>query len=121
MFRDNNKSTVKRPRSVFHIENSATDEDHEDFPVYNVGDVDDVLIKCCVGGVDVVMLIDSGSKHNLIDDTTWELMKLRDVKISNERWGYSGTCIFIFIFYINFGILTGRIQTNGSSHMVEYR
>ncbi|XP_062557522.1 uncharacterized protein K02A2.6-like [Armigeres subalbatus] len=31
------------------------------------------------------MLIDSGSKHNLIDDTTWELMKLRDVRVSNER------------------------------------
>ena len=31
------------------------------------------------------MLIDSGSKHNLIDDTTWELMKLRDVKMTNQR------------------------------------
>lgn len=54
-------------------------------PVYNVGNSDEELITCRIGGVDVVMLIDSGSKHNLIDDTTWELMKLKDVKISNQR------------------------------------
>lgn len=34
------------------------------------------------------MLIDSGSKHNLIDDTTWQLMKLQDVKIYNERFDH---------------------------------
>lgn len=48
----------------------------------------DELITCCIGGVDITMLIDSGSKHNLIDDTTWELMKLRDVKIYNERYDH---------------------------------
>lgn len=62
-----------------------SDETPEDLPVYNVGDRDDEAIQCRVGGVQIVMLIDSGSKHNLIDDTTWELMKLRDVKITNQR------------------------------------
>lgn len=57
----------------------------ESLSVYNVNNDDEELIPCHVGGVDIVMLIDSGSKHNLIDDTTWELMKLRDVKIHNER------------------------------------
>lgn len=57
----------------------------ETLPVYNVGGTDEELITCRIGGVDVVMLIDSGSKHNLIDDTTWNLMKLRDVQISNLR------------------------------------
>lgn len=46
------------------------------------------MISCCIGGVDITMLIDSGSKHNLIDDTTWELMKLRDVIIRNERFDH---------------------------------
>ena len=31
------------------------------------------------------MLIDSGSKHNLIDDTTWQPRKLNDVKVQSER------------------------------------
>lgn len=53
------------------------------------------LMKCRIGGVDVVMLIDSGSKHNLIDDTTWKLMKIRDVRISNER------LYFLNFFFMN--------------------
>jgi hypothetical protein len=52
-----------------------------------VGESDE-LISCCIGGVDITMLIDSRSKHNLIDDTTWELMKLRDVVIRNERFDH---------------------------------
>lgn len=51
----------------------------ESLSVYNVNNDDEELIPCRVGGVDIVMLIDSGSKHNLIDDTTWELMKLASV------------------------------------------
>lgn len=62
-----------------------TDEEPEDLPVYNVGFDNDEVIRCHVGGVQIDMLVDSGSKHNLIDDTTWELMKLRDVNITNER------------------------------------
>lgn len=50
-----------------------------------MGNEEDEVIQCRVGGVQIAMLIDSGSKHNLIDDTTWELMKLRDVKITNQR------------------------------------
>lgn len=53
--------------------------------MYNVGDEEEELITCRIGGVEVIMLIDSGSKHNLIDDTTWELMKLKGVNITNQR------------------------------------
>lgn len=72
----------KRSKRVYNV---TEDVEVENLPVYNVGDDDDELIKCNVGGVGIFMLIDSGSKYNLIDDTTWELMKMRDVKITNER------------------------------------
>ncbi|XP_058838582.1 uncharacterized protein K02A2.6-like isoform X2 [Topomyia yanbarensis] len=76
----------KRPRNVFNVEERDQEStERENLPVYNVGMGDDELITCRVGGVDIVMLIDSGSKHNLIDDKTWELMKLRDVETTNER------------------------------------
>lgn len=77
----------KRPRHVFNVnEDKDFDrEKQEELSVYNVGDSDDELIRCHIGGVEVVMLIDSGSKYNLIDDTTWELMKMRDVRIINNR------------------------------------
>lgn len=79
-------NSSKRPRNIFNIdEANQRDPVFEDLPVYNVGDNDEELITCRVGGVHIVMLIDSGSKHNLIDDTTWELMKLKDVQITNQR------------------------------------
>lgn len=82
----------KYPRSysrpVYQIDDQQNKEPkREEFPVYNVGESDE-LITCCIGGVDVTMLIDSGSKHNLIDDTTWEIMKLQDVNIRNERFDH---------------------------------
>ncbi|XP_055543303.1 uncharacterized protein K02A2.6-like [Wyeomyia smithii] len=75
----------KRTRNVFNVREHEGEEIPEDLPVYNVGCSDDEIIHCRVGGVQIGMLIDSGSKHNLIDDTTWELMKLRDVKMTNQR------------------------------------
>lgn len=75
----------KSSRSVYKIDEQNEDENREDHAVYNVGESDE-LIKCNVGGVDITMLIDSGSTYNLIDDTTWELMKLQDVKINNQRF-----------------------------------
>lgn len=81
----NNQGLSRPPkysRPVFNIEDESK---CEEYPVYNVGESDE-LISCCIGGVRITMLIDSGSKHNLIDDTTWNLMKLRDVKVRNERF-----------------------------------
>lgn len=66
-------------------EDNNTDSDEEKLPVYNVGEVDDELIRCRVGGVNIEMLIDSGSKYNLIDDATWSTMNMRNVKANNLR------------------------------------
>ncbi|XP_055527444.1 uncharacterized protein LOC129720057 [Wyeomyia smithii] len=67
----------KRSRTVRNIETRNSDGvEQEEFSVYNIANEDDEFIKCRVGGVEIEMLIDSGSTHNLIDDTTWDLLKL---------------------------------------------
>lgn len=74
-------------RSVFKIDDQNDESKYEELPVYNVGETDE-LITCRIGGVDITMLIDSGSKHNLIDDTTWKMMMLQDVRIRNQRYDH---------------------------------
>lgn len=49
---------------------------------------DDATIECEVGKVNIQMLIDSGSKSNIINDITWNLMKQSNVVVSNQQ-GYS--------------------------------
>lgn len=69
-----------------NIETHERDEiKKEELPVYNIADDDDEFIKCRVGGVEIEMLIDSGSTYNLIDDATWELLKLKDARFTAER------------------------------------
>lgn len=48
---------------------------------------DDAEITCQVGGVKVKMLIDSGSKTNIIDDKTWEYLKSNAVGAVNQQKG----------------------------------
>uniref|UniRef100_A0A336M636 CSON004694 protein n=1 Tax=Culicoides sonorensis TaxID=179676 RepID=A0A336M636_CULSO len=90
-------SSVKRFRSVRQIE-SRDDEygamhqrqeidyqDEEKHNVYNVGECDD-LVWCKVGGTEIEMCIDSGSKHNLIDDKTFRYMKENRAEMENSRF-----------------------------------
>ncbi|XP_022827954.1 uncharacterized protein LOC111357464 isoform X5 [Spodoptera litura] len=46
-------------------------------------DGDDSII-CTVGDVQIEMLIDSGSKCNIINDVTWEILKSKDVRVENQ-------------------------------------
>ncbi|XP_062542351.1 uncharacterized protein LOC134210318 [Armigeres subalbatus] len=90
-FNSRNTTVFKKPRSVMHIETpndterNNVESDEEDLPVYNVGNMDDELIQCRVGGVNIEMLIDSGSKYNLIDDATWSTMSMCNVEANNLR------------------------------------
>lgn len=70
----------KRSHTVRQID----DKDVEKYSVYNVNSSDE-LIWCEVGGVPVEMLIDSGSKYNLIDDKTWEGMRRNGIQVIRER------------------------------------
>lgn len=57
--------------------------------MYKISDEHDEYISCRVGGVEIEMLIDSGSTYNLIDDTTWELLKIKDVAYYSQRFDSS--------------------------------
>lgn len=86
---DRKYNNQKRYRTVRNI---ATEPSHEteEYPVNLIHDDDkDEYITCRVGGVEIPMLIDSGSTHNLIDDATWEIMKLEDVTVHSERFDNS--------------------------------
>lgn len=78
-----NDPMPKRPNRVRLIEDDENEDCSGKFSVYNVNESDEV-IWCEIGGVSVEMLIDSGSKYNLIDDKTWECMKRNGVKTINE-------------------------------------
>ena len=38
------------------------------------------MVTARVGGVDLKMLIDSGANSNIIDEGTWEQLKVKEVK-----------------------------------------
>lgn len=81
---------AKRYKSVRNVESREEDGvKSEDLSVYKITDEDDEFISCRVGGVDIDMLIDSGSTYNLIDDTTWELLKLKEVECHSQRYDTS--------------------------------
>lgn len=70
-------------RNIADNENINEDADDENF-VLNVGE-DEELINCEVAGKQLKMLIDSGSKHNMIDELTWCYLKTNNNKILNVR------------------------------------
>lgn len=84
--KDNNQSysSSKRRRQVYNIESDRESDGEE--AIYNVG-LDEETILCKIGGTEIEMLIDSGSKYNIIDDRTWNLMKIRNVDYRNARTG----------------------------------
>lgn len=58
--------------------------------IYTISDNHDEMIWCRVGHVLIEMMIDSGSKHNIIDELTWNYMQnknaiIRNVRLSNKR------------------------------------
>ncbi|XP_026743690.1 uncharacterized protein K02A2.6-like [Trichoplusia ni] len=68
-----------------------TNEEPPKPPVSNVNYIfhidDDAEIACLVGGVNVNMLIDSGSKNNIINDKTWKYLKSNNVIVTNQQQG----------------------------------
>lgn len=79
----------KRFKSVMNVELADETGEPEEFSVYKIDNENDELLKCRVGGVSIEMLIDSGSTFNLIDDRTWELMKLSKANYYSERFDSS--------------------------------
>lgn len=67
---------ARKQKEVDHVADEEIDY------VFNIND--DANIECEVGGIKTTMLIDSGSKYNLITDTTWNTLKEKGVKCSNQ-------------------------------------
>lgn len=81
----NNYQRNKRYQTTNNIEETAnitTDDGGIDY-IFNIGD--DAKVTCNIGGVNVEMLIDSGCKHNLITDQTWNKLKKNKVQVCNQE------------------------------------
>lgn len=65
---------TKKPRS-----NSAEEVDY----IFHLDG--EVIITCTLGGAKVNMLIDSGSKCNIICDATWEILKTNKVHVVESQ------------------------------------
>ncbi|XP_063534335.1 uncharacterized protein LOC134744451 isoform X2 [Cydia strobilella] len=50
--------------------------------IFNMDEGD--TVKCEIGGVDVDILIDSGSKCNIITDTTWNRLKANAIQVTSQ-------------------------------------
>lgn len=72
-----------------NVEMTNENKDTKEFSVYKITNENDELLKCRVGEVAIEMLIDSGSTYNLIDDKTWEYMKLNKAVYFSERYDRS--------------------------------
>lgn len=77
----NQNQPIKRQKRIFNVN---SEENLKDESIYSLG-MNEETVKCHVGGIEINMLIDSGSNYNIIDDCTWDLMKIKGVKIRNER------------------------------------
>lgn len=74
------KKSYGEIRNIIEDQNEAQG-DTIDY-VFNMDD--DATINCRIGGTNVDMLIDSGCKHNLITDKTWDEMKKNNVKVTDQ-------------------------------------
>ncbi|KAJ8977867.1 hypothetical protein NQ317_004776 [Molorchus minor] len=45
----------------------------------------DTTLRCEIGGVKMTMIIDSGSKNNIVDDKTWEYLKRERIIVKDQR------------------------------------
>lgn len=45
----------------------------------------DEIIDCMIGGVHTEMLIDSGSKYNLLTNSTWERLKEEKIVVKSRE------------------------------------
>lgn len=76
--RTDNRTVIKKPRLETKKDVNKSEIDY----IFHLDE--DETIKCNIGGVTVDMLIDSGSKCNVITDRTWQYLKDKGVKVFNQ-------------------------------------
>lgn len=57
----------------------------QDSFIYAISDNHDELVWCKVGGVLIEMMIDSGSKYNIVDESTWQYIRNKNAFLKNVR------------------------------------
>lgn len=91
----NNYQPRKKARRIFNVDTEENDENNtKDESIYSLG-ISEETVKCRVGGIEIEMLIDSGSNYNIIDECTWDLMNIKGVKFRNGRT----KCPYRFLAY----------------------
>lgn len=77
---DNGSNDTRNQGSTVHqIVDSQTEY------VFHLTTIDnDGEVKCDIGGVTISVVIDSGSKYNLLSESVWELMKSNKVVVGNQ-------------------------------------
>lgn len=58
--------------------------DQEEQRVYSINSAIEKVL-CLVGGTQLEIIIDSGSKYNLIDDSSWKIMRENGLIMKNQR------------------------------------
>ncbi len=75
----------KDPDSARSINSAEVNSVEYGFQIGNSGDIGDIAVN--IGGVDINVLVDSGSTCNLIDSTLWSKMKESGIRCKSERRG----------------------------------
>lgn len=77
---DDSRDSMDKSESM--VKNITADDDY----VFNVTTGDDGSeVQCEIGGVKATAIIDSGSKYNLMSETTWKRLKSEAVAVTNQR------------------------------------
>lgn len=90
---DQRASTSQPPYKKFRVNaveemeqiQNEPDEDDSDGFIYMISDNHDEVVWCNLGGTMVEMMIDSGSKYNVIGEDTWAYLKENGSKLMNQR------------------------------------
>ncbi|XP_036347851.1 uncharacterized protein LOC118757229, partial [Rhagoletis pomonella] len=84
----NEQSSPKKRRSeTYKVRNVEMDEEEEEvncFSIFNNSSMDEKLL-CGIGGCTIPMIIDSGTRLNLLSENDWETLRENAAVLWNER------------------------------------
>lgn len=130
-YQNQHRPKVSRVNAISHqaspVLNSEQSEHNDmDSFIYAISDNHDEMIWCKVGHVLVEMMIDSGSKHNIIDELTWGYMQNKNAVINNVRpsnkhlsaYAQRGTLDIICTFDADIAVVEGNVRSFSTSFYV---
>lgn len=129
-YQNQHRFKVSRVNAVGNQEpsvlNSEQTERHLDSFIYAISDNHDEMIWCKVGHVLVELMIDSGSKHNIIDELTWGYMQNKNAVVKNVRpstkhlsaYAQRGTLDILCTFDADIAVVEGKNHSFSTSFYV---